>query len=119
MLEKSAALCNIPPRQGEKGADYLMRTRELWQQKTGEDPVGEDTVGKLFRGAVENSLPKSVQDRLRTTIGLNAMGYKYWEEHIRVYLDNEIERQAKEDKELRGIQAQLAKAQLKKMRDEG
>lgn len=114
---KSAELCRIPPNDSERGAAYLLRVRELWQDRTGEDPATSEIIEMLFRGAVEASLPPTVQTSLKNVVGLSSMAYTVWAAHVTQYIDNELEQQEQEKKDLATLQVQLVKSQLKEMRD--
>ena len=115
---RSAELCHIPPEVNEKGVAYLLRVRELWQERTGEDPAVSETIELLFRGAVENSVPQAVQKRLKQVVGLPTVTYTVWAAHVIHYIDNDLEHQYQEEKDLATLQAQLVKSQVKKMRDD-
>ena len=114
---RSAELCRIPPNVDERGSAYLLWVRELWQDRTAEDPVVSDTIEMLFRGAVEASLSPSVQSTLKKWVGLTNLTYALWAAHVTQYIDNEIEEREQERKDLVSLQAQLAKSHLKDMRD--
>ena len=95
---RSAELCQIPPNADERGTAYLLRVRELWQDRTGEDPAVSDTIEMLFRGAVEASLSPSVQSTLKHVVGLTNLTYTVWAAHVTQYIDNEIEEREQEKK---------------------
>lgn len=71
----------------------------------------------LFRGAVEASLPPSVQTTLKSVVGLPSQAYTVWATHVTQYIDNKLEKQEQEKKDFTSLQAQLAKSQLREMRD--
>ncbi|XP_029932519.1 uncharacterized protein LOC115376851 [Myripristis murdjan] len=114
---RSAELSRIPPDEDEKGAAYLLRVREMWQDRTGEDPVDNETLELLFRGAVEASVPPSTQAALKKVVGLPVINYHMWAAHVTQYLDNELEQRIQEKKDLFSLKTQLVKSQLREIRD--
>lgn len=76
-----------------------------------------ETVQMLFRGAVEASLPSSIQTLLKQVVGLSTLEYPMWSAYITQYVDNDLEQRERNKKDLAALQAQLAKSQLKELRD--
>ena len=74
----------------------LLRGKELWQDRTGVDPSGNETMEIIFRGSVESSLSPTVQAALKAVVGLQSMPYAIWAAHIIQYRDNEFEEQEQE-----------------------
>ena len=87
---RSAEVSRIPPNGDEIGSAYLLRVRELWQDRTGEDHAVSDTIEKLFRGVVEASLSPSVKSTLKQVVGLTNLTYALWAAHVTQYNDHEI-----------------------------
>lgn len=115
---KSAELLRIPPNDGESGTAYLLRVRELWQTRIGEDPTDTDATELLFRGAVEASVSPTVLTSLKNVVGLSSMTYSVWAAHVTEYIDRELARAEQDRKEEANVQAQLAKFLLRDMRDQ-
>ena len=70
--------------------------RDLWKERTGEDPTSGETIEVLFRIAVEASLPSSVQTTLKKVISLLYMTYAVWAAHITQYIDNKLDPEKKD-----------------------
>ena len=110
----TSELYNLPLKTGEKGSVYLQRTRQYWEDHTGEDPSSDssDSLALLYRGAVETSLPVPVRDALRKVVGLSAMDFTMWSTYVIHYIDMEEERSSQTLKNLADMKCQLIKTQL-------
>ena len=115
----TAELYNLPLMHGEKGATYLQRTREHWENHTGEDPMNAgDNLSLLYRGAVETSLPVKVRGALKRVVGLSAMDFALWSTHVTHYVDMEEDRSVQALQELTDMKGKLVKAQLQQVRQD-
>ena len=95
------------------GAEFLYKCEGKWEDRSGHNPRGRDNL--MFRHAVTDLLPLSVQGKLKDTPNLNRMPHDDWEgvvgHHLDQYDDQPEETLTKtEEEELR---ITLLKAQIK------
>lgn len=109
----SVELCHFPQNDNETVTAYLLMVRQLWKDRPGEEPAASNTIERLFRAAVEASLPSPVQTTLKPVMGLPSLTYTVWAAHVTHYIIN----LGNEIREGRSWQTQLARLQLKEMRN--
>ena len=114
---KTDDLLCIPPNEGERGRAYLLRAREIFHDRVGVDPASDTHTEVVFRAAVHSSLPTDVVLALRNVVGLSALPFAQWAAHVTLYMDNELDKQAREKKELITLQTNIAKSQWREVKD--
>jgi len=77
----------MPPLDGEGGAAYLGRIRELWNEKLGEDFLEDSRTKRLFRISIESSVTVTIKTELKGTVGLMDINLYDWEAQVRRHID--------------------------------
>jgi len=80
-------LMTMPPLDGEGGAAYLGRIRELWKNKLGEDFLEDSMTELLFRMSIESSVTVTIKTELKRIVGIKYMNFYDWEAQVRRHID--------------------------------
>ena len=117
-LDVSAmGLTSMPHQPKESGKSYLRRCLDNWQDSCGMEVEKSSVLKDLFRAAVYTSMTTEVKSQLDSVVGLSTKTWADWSATIAHYLDLVNKKQDDANQEVRDLQKQLLKAQLKQVRD--
>nr|XP_055050683.1 uncharacterized protein LOC129436522 [Misgurnus anguillicaudatus] len=104
------------PKGEETAAAYLSRCKGEWEEHTGAHPHSDKMQEQMFRAAVLEGTPKSVQDEIKANPDLPGAVCDVWERHFLHHMSRANEKEKEKVGEVEELKKQLLRLQLQEAR---